>query len=149
MGGLVQVDRQALATERDQGHDFLNRLRLTHDAAELDLKDFITEEEKLGSMKEKLQSDLSEHAKRVENAHMQLDLNSATGLELAHKNLRVELSVRFRDLGQKAMELLETIKATHKRLSEIEIDIIRTEHRLRVIDSQLRPVNNLNDALNV
>jgi hypothetical protein len=42
-----------------------------------------------------------------------------------NKNLFVELSVRFRDLGQK-MELLETIKTTHKRLSEIEFDIFRT-----------------------
>lgn len=148
LGGLVQFDRQALAIERDQQHHILNRLRLDRDAVELDLEDYTSAEEKLRNIKDELQSSLSEQAKLVEDAYAKRDLNTAMGLELAHKNLRVELSVRFRDLLQKAMELLKSIKTTHKKLSMIEFDIIRTEHRLGVINSQLRPINNLNDALN-
>lgn len=148
LGGLVQVDRQALAIEREQQYHMLNRLRLDRDATELDLEDYTSAEEELRNIKDKLQSGLSEHAKCVGDAYAHRDLNTAMGLELAHKNLRIELSVRFRDLLQKAMELLESIKTTHKKLSMIEFDIIRTEHRMGVIDSQLRPINNLNDALN-
>lgn len=39
-----------------------------------------------------------------------------------------------------------TIEATRKMLSKLEFEILRTQHRLDLIESQLRTANNLNDA---
>lgn len=151
LGGLVKrVPLSAeLSAERDQLYDLLNQMRLCHDAAELDLEDFISEEEGLRNSKYELQRSLVEHAKRMEDAYEQGNLNNAVGLEQAHKNMRVSLAVRLRDLSQKAFKLVETIEATQKRLSEVEVDTIRAKQRLHVIESRLLPVNNLTDALNV
>jgi Skp family chaperone for outer membrane proteins len=147
MGGLVHIDQQALDIARNQQHDFLSGLRLGRNAAELELKGFTAEEEKLGFIKKKLQEDVSELAERAQDAYAQHELNMAMGLDMAHKNLRVEQSVRLRDLDQQAMALLESIQAAHKKLSEIEFNITLTEHCLRKIESQLRPVNSLDDTL--
>ena len=154
LGGLVkraplspELSSQ-LSAKRDQLYDLLNQLRLSHDAAELDLEDFISEEEGLRRSKDVLRRNLVEHAKRIEDAYDHGDLNTAMGLEQAHKNLRVNLAVRLRDLSQKALELVGTIEATHKKLSEIESDTNRAKHRLHVTELRLLPMHNLTDALN-
>lgn len=148
IGGLLQVNQQALVAERNQQHRLLARLQLDHDAAGLDLEDFLNEEEELGGRRDKLQEDFAHQLELVEDAYARRDVSAAMGLELSLKNLRIELAVRFRDLEQKAMALLDLIKATHQKLSTIEFDIIRIEHRLRMIQLQLQPVTSLNDALN-
>ncbi|POS81210.1 hypothetical protein DHEL01_v200421 [Diaporthe helianthi] len=136
-----------LAVKRDELYDLINQLRLSHDAAELDLEDLTSEEEELGKSKGKLQRNLVEHAQRKEAAYARGDLNMAMGLEQAHKSLRVNLAVCLRDLNQKASELVKTIEATREKLSQIEFDTIRARQRLHVIESQLRPVSNLTGAL--
>ncbi|KAG8166524.1 hypothetical protein KVR01_002213 [Diaporthe batatas] len=154
LGGLVRrVPLSAepsaeLSAKRNQVHHLLNQLRLSHDAAKLDLQDFISEEEELGNDKKELQGDLIQHAKLVEEAYERGDFNTAMGLEQAHKNLRVNLAVRLRGLSQKASELAEAMKATRKKLSEIELDTIRAKQRLHVIEARLLPASNLTDALN-
>ncbi|KAH8744834.1 hypothetical protein F5883DRAFT_529766 [Diaporthe sp. PMI_573] len=60
------------------------------------------------------------HTRGLASAPAQHDPNITMGLELAQKNLRIQVSVHLQDLGQRALELLKTIKATHKKLSEIE-----------------------------
>lgn len=154
LGGLVKkVPLSAelsaeLSAKRDQLHRLLNELHLSHNTAELDLEDFISEEEELRHSKDMLKRDLVEHAKRMEDAYDRGDLNTAMGLEQAHKNLRVNLAVRLRDLGQKTSELVDTMEAARKKLSEIEFDTVRAKHRLHGIESRLLPVKNLTDALN-
>lgn len=84
----------------------------------------------------------------MENAWPRRYISVAVDLELTIKRLGIELATRFRDINQKAKTLIDTIKTAHEKLSIIEFNIMRTEHRLRVIESQLRPVGNLSDALN-
>lgn len=148
MGGLVQVDQQALVTEQTQQHRLLARLRLDHDAAELDLEGFLDEEQELGRRRDKLQENFAHQLELVEDAYARRDVGAAVGLALSLKNLRIELAVRLRDLEQKAMALLDVIRSTHQKLSAVEFDMIRVEHRVHMIQLRLRPVNNLNDALN-
>lgn len=148
MGGLVRVDRQALIAQQAQEQNLLANLRLEHDTAEFNLKDFMDEEEELRHTLAKLQRNLADHVKLMEDAWERRYISVALGYQLTIKTLRIELAVRFRDLNQKAMNLMDAIKQTHNELSIIEFDIASTEVRLRVIGSKLRPVANLNDALN-
>ncbi|KAG6367700.1 hypothetical protein INS49_001895 [Diaporthe citri] len=148
MGGLVRVNRQALIAEQTQQQSLLATLRLNHETTELDLKNFMGEQEELRIRLNKLQRNLADHIKLMEDAWARRHISIAIGYQLTIKTLRIELAVRFRDLNQKAIAMMDAIKATHKKLSVIEFDIVRTEVRLRVIDSQLRPVSSLGDALN-
>lgn len=147
MGGLVRVNPQALATERTQQQSLLANLRLDHQAAEDDLKGFMNEEEELRNTLNKLQENLTGHVRLMEDAWARRYISVAVGYELTIKNLRIELAVRFRDINQKAKIVMDSIEATHEELSAIEFNILRTEHRLRWIESRLRPVTNLSDAL--
>lgn len=45
--------------------------------------------------------------------------------------------MRFRDINQRAKALMRVIEETHEKSSIIEFDIVRTEVRLRMIQSQL------------
>lgn len=148
MGGLVRVNRQALIAEHAQQQGHLATLRLDHQTAELYLKGLMDEEEELRSTLEKLQTNLTGHIGVMEDAYARRYISVAMGYQLAIKHLRIELAVQFRNLNQKAMGLMGDIKETHKILSTIEFAIVRTEVRLRIIDSQLRPVASLSDALN-
>lgn len=148
MGGLVQVNQQALEAERSQLQGLVARLRLDHATAELNLQGFMNEEEQLRNTVAKLQRYLQDHTRVMEDAYERRYISVAMGLELAHKSLRIELAVCFRDLKQKATNLMDAIKTTHEELSKLEFDIVRSEVRLQMIQSQLRPVASLNDALN-
>lgn len=148
MGGLVRVNRLALTTEQTQQQSLLARLRIDHETTEHDLKDFLTEEEELRSTLNKLQQNLAGHIRLKDDAWARRYISVAIGYELAIKGLRIELAVRFRDIHQKAKAVMEAIEAIHEKLSIIEFDIIRTDVRLRMIQSQLRPVHSLGDALN-
>lgn len=147
MGGLVRVNRPALIAEQTQQQSLLARLQLDHDTAELDLKNFLNEEEELRNTLNKLQENLAGYMRIKDDAWERRYISVAIGYELAIKSLRIELAVRFRDIHQKAMTLMGLIEATHEKLSILEFDIIRTDVRLRMIQSQLRPVSNLGDAL--
>lgn len=105
------------------------------------------EEEQLRDTLAQLQQNLVGHIRLMEDAWERRYISVAVGYELAIKNLRIQLAVRFRDINQKAKIVMDAMKATHEELSVIEFNIIRTEHRLRVIESRLRPVTNLSDAL--
>ncbi|KAI7779617.1 hypothetical protein LA080_000641 [Diaporthe eres] len=148
MGGLVRPNMQALAAEQIQQQRLLASLRLNHETTELDLNDFLNEEKDLRNTLNKLQRNLTNHIELMEDAWERRYISVAIGYQLTIKHLRIELAVRFRDLNQKVMALMEVIKTTHQKLSAIEFDIVRTEVRLRVIQSQLRPVSTLGDALN-
>lgn len=148
MGGLVRPNMQALTAEQIQQQRLLATLRLNHETTELDLNDFMDEEKELRNTLQKLQQNLANHIEVMEDAWERRYISVAVGYQLTIKNLRIELAVRFRDLNQKAMNVLEVIKKTHEKLSAIEFDIVRTEVRLHVIQSQLRPVSTLGDALN-
>lgn len=149
MGGLVHVDQQALAAERDHQQSLLASLRLDHETAKLDLKGFMDEEEELRNTLTNLQKNLADHIVLMENAWSRRYISVAVGLELTIKRLRIELAVRFRDINQRAKTLIDKIKTAHEKLSVIEFNIFRTEQRLRAIEARLRPVGNLGDALNV
>lgn len=148
MGGLVRVNRPALATEQTQQQSLLARLRLDHDTAELDLKNFMDEEEELRNTLNKLQQNLAGYVRLKDDAWARRYISVAIGYELTIKSLRIELAVRFRDIHQKAKALMGAIEETHEKLSILEFDIVRTEVRLQIIQSQLRPVHSLGDALN-
>lgn len=148
MGGLVRVNQQTLTAERTQQQSLLATLRLNHETAELDLNDFMHEEKELRNTLHKLQKNLADHIELMEDAWERRHISVALGYQLTIKNLRIEPAVRFRNMNQKAMALMEAIKTTHKKLSIIEFDIVRTEVRLQMIESQLRPVSSLSDALN-
>lgn len=107
---------------------------------------FQGDEEELMSTLDKLQRSLTDHVELMEDAWTRRYISVAMGYQLTIKNLRIELAVRFRDMSQKAMALMEAIKTTHKKLSIIEFNIVRTEVRLSVIESQLRPVSSLSGA---
>lgn len=148
MGGLVRVNRLALTTEQTQQQSLLARLRLDHDAAEIDLKEFMDEEEELRNTLSKLQQNLAGYVRLKDDAWARRYISVAIGYELTIKSLRIELAIRLRDINQRAKSLMGAIEATHEKLSIIEFDTIRTEVRLRMIQSQLRPVHSLGDALN-
>lgn len=148
MGGLVRVNQQALTAERGQQQSLLATLRLNHETTELDLNDLMDEEKELRNTLHKLQRNLTNHIELMEDAWEKRYISVAIGYQLTIKNLRIKLAVRFRDLNQKAMALMEVIKTAHEKLSTIEFDILRTEVRLSLIESQLRPVSSLSDALN-
>lgn len=147
-GGLVRTSWRTMGAERDQKQNLLASLRLDHEAAKLKLKGLEEEEEELNKTLDKLQQNLTGHIRIMENAYSHGYISVAIGYQLTIKTLRVQLAVRSRDLSQKSMALLDEIEATKKELSDIELNIRRTEVRLRVINSQLRPVQNLGDALN-
>lgn len=147
-GGLVRTSWRTMGAERDQKQNLLASLRLDHEAAKLKLKGLGEEEEELNKTLDKLQQNLTGHIRIMENAYSHGYISVAIGYQLTIKTLRVQLAVRSRDLSQKSMALLDEIEATKKELSDIELNIRRTEVRLRVINSQLRPVRNLGDALN-
>ncbi|KAK7702633.1 hypothetical protein SLS64_009596 [Diaporthe eres] len=143
----------ALKIRRHPGRALTSKLHLQsslqvhHEATELDLKGVLDEEEELRSTLLKLQRNLTNHIELMEDAWEKRYISVAIGYQLTIKNLRIELAVRFRDLNQKDMNVLEVIRTTHHKLSTIEFDIVRTEVRLCVIESQLRPVSSLGNAL--
>ncbi|KAG6358496.1 hypothetical protein INS49_014380 [Diaporthe citri] len=102
-------------------------LQLHHETAEPDLKDFVDEEEWLKNTLDKLQRNLADHIKLMEDAWARHYISVAMGFQLTITNLFIELAVRFRDLSQKATALIDAIKATRSELSIIEVDIARTE----------------------
>ncbi|KAK7715626.1 hypothetical protein SLS63_011382 [Diaporthe eres] len=126
----------ALKIRRHPGRALTSKLHLQsslqvhHEATELDLKGVLDEEEELRSTLLKLQRNLTNHIELMEDAWEKRYISVAIGYQLTIKNLRIELAVRFRDLNQKDMNVLEVIRTTHHKLSTIEFDIVRTEVRL-------------------
>lgn len=92
------------SVKRDQLHDFLDELRLSHDAAEIE--DFISEEEEPGHNKDKLERNIL-GIQIICRMHVP-DEKASADLKLAHQKLRVKRSVHARDLGQRVFELMDT-----------------------------------------
>ncbi|KAI3392759.1 hypothetical protein diail_5238 [Diaporthe ilicicola] len=141
MGGLVRVDREKLEEERTEQQLFLHGLNHKLDTAKLNFYDFMTEHEDLENDLKELEGYYTRQAKLIEDAYAQRDISTAIGLELANKNLRVEMSICARELNQKSTALKE-IRA---EISSSEHEIVRAEVRLQMVEAQLRPVTIMAD----
>lgn len=148
MGGLVRVNMEELEAMRAEQHRLLARLRLNLDTAELDLKNFLNEDDDLEKGRKELYGNSSRQIKLVQDAYARRDIGTAMGLELANKNLRIELTVRARELNQKAMGLDKIIEEAEKRRTLIKHNIVRAQRRLHELEVKLRPVGGLMDAMN-
>ncbi|KAI7774090.1 hypothetical protein LA080_009293 [Diaporthe eres] len=91
-------------------------LQVHHQTTEPDLKGFLEGEKELGNTLHKLQRTSTDHIKLMEDAWARRHISVAMGYQLTIKNLRIELAVRFRDLNQKAMNVLD--KLTRSSMGE-------------------------------
>lgn len=82
-------------------------LQVHHQTTEPDLKGFLEGEKELGNTLHKLQRTSTDHIKLMEDAWARRHISVAMEYQLTIKNLRIELAVRFRDLNQKAMNVLD------------------------------------------
>ncbi|KAL1865907.1 hypothetical protein Daus18300_007019 [Diaporthe australafricana] len=148
VGGLVRVNREELKAKHAEQHHLLARLHHNLDTAELNLKNFLNEDD--GREKGRKGLDDLELAREisVEDAYARRDIGTAMGLEMANKNLRIELSVRARVLNQKAMALDKSIQEAEKRTALIKHNIVRAQRRLHELEMKLRPVGGLMDGMN-